>query len=1010
MSQRTSLLAAIVAVFLLIAGATTAREPSRDAAPQRTPVRSDPTIHGGPAGGAKAAGDTILLMGPTGAGAPYLGDFEAGWNGWTSRDVTGGTVNHWQVSSFARPDPFDLAAICFDPTIPACGPGDTIGGYGNAWDDLFELRVPVADPAVAATVVIQGGIQMNSEPGYDYAYLTIAGGPLAEWTTVKQWESWAISHGDSVIDETFSVLPAEYEDGAVRLVFRFRSDGGFSSADCLWPSDYAARIDDLAYTVSQAGHPDITGFTDFQDGTFGDWTPIPRPGAGNFAKRWQNLADEDPCAQNATWQVAFIDDGVVVPGTGGSPCVTWCYGPGGYVVNTTNGLDGSLRVHTEILSPVMDWPAAAADGIVIAFDVYRHEELTGDSPGVFFSWDVRSADTDNSAGNGFQDIEDQGFLGRSFAYYGGPDYLRVENDVTDLMAPGRDQVQLNLAVNHLGPYWGFTGHDATPAPYFDNVAVKVYDHDGPALVASEADLAQSAFPAADTIDMAAPGALSVRFDVARAIIRGGFFTGDPGDSVVVRVVPVRAGAVLTGSPAMHYVIAANPLFDAYRTTPTSGVVAGKPATNLNGTVDPERWAFDLPDTGTLFPGDVLHYYITASDEAGGDVRTAVLPRDLTGFGDFGSPPAYDRRFVMRALPSLAEDVPGFPYTPDVLFWNDAPGRGGDAAWETALRQIELDGPTLDIYETRAPHLGVDNGIGDRTAGPSLDGYSVILYTADDLDENTLTDADIAALQTWLAAGNRHLLVCGDDLVASLSGTSAAAATFRDDFMGVDLVTDDLRPLLGGQVAPLVLPLDGNAVFQNVADWYAYGSCPTIRRFDAVTPRAGALRLAEFTDPSGTPGLFAYSAATLNVDGDGNQIVSLPYDLSRITYPQGGTQSGLTRAAAVLQEIINAFGVTPGGVPAPVPEAVRFTASAAPTPFNPRTTISWTRARDGDLQVKVYDLRGALVRVLHDGPAPATGQVAWLGRDDAGRAVASGVYFYEVRSGAEVKVGKVALLK
>ena len=37
MSQRTSLLAAIVAVFLLIAGATTAQEPSRDAAPQRTP-------------------------------------------------------------------------------------------------------------------------------------------------------------------------------------------------------------------------------------------------------------------------------------------------------------------------------------------------------------------------------------------------------------------------------------------------------------------------------------------------------------------------------------------------------------------------------------------------------------------------------------------------------------------------------------------------------------------------------------------------------------------------------------------------------------------------------------------------------------------------------------------------------------------------------------------------------------------------------------------------------------
>ena len=40
------------------------------------PVRDGGVIHGGLVGGAKAAGDTILLMGPAGSGAPYVGNFE----------------------------------------------------------------------------------------------------------------------------------------------------------------------------------------------------------------------------------------------------------------------------------------------------------------------------------------------------------------------------------------------------------------------------------------------------------------------------------------------------------------------------------------------------------------------------------------------------------------------------------------------------------------------------------------------------------------------------------------------------------------------------------------------------------------------------------------------------------------------------------------------------------------------------------------------------------------------
>ena len=43
---------------------------------------------------------------------------------------------------------------------------------------------------------------------------------------------------------------------------------------------------------------------------------------------------------------------------------------------------------------------------------------------------------------------------------------------------------------------------------------------------------------------------------------------------------------------------------------------------------------------------------------------------------------------------------------------------------------------------------------------------------------------------------------------------------------------------------------------------------------------------------------------------------------------------------------------------------------------------------------IYDLSGRLMRVLVDGPKePGYYSVSWHGRDEAGRAVRTGVYFY-----------------
>jgi len=100
-----------------------------------------------------------------------------------------------------------------------------------------------------------------------------------------------------------------------------------------------------------------------------------------------------------------------------------------------------------------------------------------------------------------------------------------------------------------------------------------------------------------------------------------------------------------------------------------------------------------------------------------------------------------------------------------------------------------------------------------------------------------------------------------------------------------------------------------------------------------------------------------------------------------------------------------------GVGAPLPQvAARVT--AFPNPANPAVTIRCTLPRDDRLEVTLHDVRGRLVRRLADRDAPAgTHDLRWDGRDDQGRALASGAYIYRLagRDGV-LASGRVALLR
>jgi hypothetical protein len=326
----------------------------------------------------------------------------------------------------------------------------------------------------------------------------------------------------------------------------------------------------------------------------------------------------------------------------------------------------------------------------------------------------------------------------------------------------------------------------------------------------------------------------------------------------------------------------------------------------------------------------------------------------------------------------------------------------------------------DIYYTNGPSSGVGNGLGGRTNGLALEGYQDLLYSAGNLGVNTISNGDfdnnggddMAALLNWMSAGNKDMFITGDDVASDLGVNAGASGVgFMENVLGVNVSTYNVRSFISNQSSPLVRSVAGNAVFRNIDQWIAYGGCFGINYFDGVTVRGGAARLAEFSDPNGNAGAYPFSAATLNIYNSTNRIISLPYDLMYV-YTDPGTKLGapLPDRAQLLADVLDYFGVIPTALPSSVPALGQFAITNYPNPFNPVTRLDYKIKSAGHFTLKIFNVRGQLVRTLFDGPVETDGFVIWDGADDSGASVASGVYFNEGRMGGEVLVGKMVLVK
>jgi hypothetical protein len=83
----------------------------------------------------------------------------------------------------------------------------------------------------------------------------------------------------------------------------------------------------------------------------------------------------------------------------------------------------------------------------------------------------------------------------------------------------------------------------------------------------------------------------------------------------------------------------------------------------------------------------------------------------------------------------------------------------------------------------------------------------------------------------------------------------------------------------------------------------------------------------------------------------------------------------------------------------------------PNPFNPETTISFSVKEASPVSIEVFNVKGQLVKTLiNDVQEAGNHNVVWNGKDNNGRAVSSGIYYYKMNTGKYSSTKKMIMMK
>lgn len=166
--------------------------------------------------------------------------------------------------------------------------------------------------------------------------------------------------------------------------------------------------------------------------------------------------------------------------------------------------------------------------------------------------------------------------------------------------------------------------------------------------------------------------------------------------------------------------------------------------------------------------------------------------------------------------------------------------------------------------------------------------------------------------------------------------------------------------------------------------------------DSANDQATAIRVSPLFPATNTSTLQTYAFTDTQVDAG-----LWYYWLESVEF-DGSTQ---------LHGPVNATVGHGGQNPSPEIPLITGIKSVYPNPFNPSTTITVGLSKKSNVQVAIYNLKGALIRQLDSGTKDAgTYNMLWNGLTDDGQTCGSGIYLLKLTADGKSTQAKLTLMK
>lgn len=599
--------------------------------------------------------------------------------------------------------------------------------------------------------------------------------------------------------------------------------------------------------------------------------------------------------------------------------------------------------------------------VFAAFDVYRNLPSLAC---YYYNVRVRTRNVGDLAWSPWQDPT-------SLLYFGNErEWLRQTIDLPG--AGGKDSVQVRIGVKDYGPI--FCGGSLNPggtAILLDNFAIGVLGLAGPTISGSELDLFNdtfqtSVFYADDNFNTPRGDSLSVRIGASRGLksaalwysLNGGSFTS----------------AALTRGP----------------------------------TAVPNAYFGDVP-AGAYPRGTDLRYYFAATDSLD---ATTTLPIDALTASHY---------FTATILPAVQAPAPFCGGdSARVLYVNAAYGLNGPTPTDQSLSAVGL---RYDRFDVNAPDQSAANTPGGASPGDAtsrwpatstatLGAYRTIVWDFGARSSGTLSASDQQLLQAWLGlrGSSRGLFLEGDNLAYDLTVNAQDIGTFLSCSLGASYLRDIWETSPQDSLTPVLYGATGTRMATSAFPFSTI--CPGLNRLDALSISACAAGKSRMWIRY--PNNLAAAVErrdSLGVTGDSVRTVLLGASLGEAV---GAAPRNLLLWHTLVEEFQTPYCYLPTGVEetaAGTPAARPVLYPAAPNPFNPETAIRFSLPRRAHARLLIFNVAGVRVRALAEGDyGPGPHLVRWDGRDDRGRDLSSGAYFYRLEADGASDARKLILLR